>query len=127
MRARGGAVVKWREEFGEAYAVPAEITSDARLVDVSWRNDVCPSFIAAEDLDAWDSESVTLRLWVEHPDPEQRAWEGPRYVVTREDDNDVHRGDDAAAAVDALLNASTTCRNCGRRGHDECDGNGVES
>jgi hypothetical protein len=44
---------------------------------MSWKNDAAPSFgVYDEDTD------VAVRLWVDHPDPEQRENWGPRFAVT---------------------------------------------
>lgn len=75
-------VALWRKEFGGAYQVPAEIeaaVSAGLLVDVSWHNDVCPCFVAGEE----DNDgNFPVRLWVEHPDTNQREFQGPdRFLV----------------------------------------------
>ena len=69
----------WRTEFGGGYAVPPEITA-AGLVDCSWHNDVCPSFCLPEQAD----HEGAVRLWVDHPDPDQRerGSDAPRYLVS---------------------------------------------
>lgn len=57
---------KWEAEFGAAYAVPDEIRALAnagKLEDISWHNDVCPSFSVADG---------SVKLWVDHPEREQR-------------------------------------------------------
>jgi len=59
--------------------------------DTSWGNDVCPSF-----------ECEGLRLWVEHPDPDQRESSGKRFCVTQrvEQDGDTVDGPEVFATND---------------------------
>lgn len=100
----------WRDEFPADFAVPDLIAGDDRLEDVSWHNDVCPSFIL-KGYDTSDGALPDIRLWVNHPDREQREFvDQPRLWVTDgeraffcESDND----DDAAAAVAAVIAACT--------------------
>jgi hypothetical protein len=56
----------WINQFGAAYAVPVEITKHPRLLhDTSWGNDTTPSF-------HFPSGGGGIRLWVDHPNPEER-------------------------------------------------------
>lgn len=68
--------MSWREEFDESFDVPELIEKLEGVEDMSWHNDVCPSFGVRGD-EEWD-----LRIWVQHPDPEQReTYEAERYMV----------------------------------------------
>jgi hypothetical protein len=58
----GAAAPLWLKEFGEDFAVPSDMP--AGFEDVSWHNDACPSFHLRDG---------SLKLWVDHPDPEQFA------------------------------------------------------
>ncbi len=81
---RVNRTVLWIAEFGAEYAVPALVTDT--LEDLSWHNDICPSFttkgIAAND--PTYHEGVDVRLWVDHPDPQERETgpDTPRFRVT---------------------------------------------
>jgi hypothetical protein len=95
----------WRKEFGEAYAVPDVIDQHPQLLDVSWHNDMSPSF---QPRGLEDHEEITLRLWVQHPDPAMRESgdDGGRFLVGLDsDDGDPVRwqGDDPNEAITALL------------------------
>lgn len=74
----------WLDEFGPAYAVPSEIADV--LEDLSFGNDVCPSFttrvLAQNDPDY--HAGVDVRLWADHPDPQQRETgpDTPRFRVS---------------------------------------------
>ena len=95
--------MSWIDEFGAEYAVPAEITAKVESgawVDNSWHNDVSPSF---------DSHETGRRIWVEHPDPDLREWENPRYAVfalneyhEHASDDTIYHGDDLAEAMRAM-------------------------
>jgi hypothetical protein len=112
--------VSWKESFSPDYAVPDLIIKHMRVVDTSWHNDACPSFAATGEV-----EGCTPRLWVEHPDPAERASESAhRFTVTDtawgEDENGRVRyeGDDAFDALAMLIKAQReteyTCPDCGK-------------
>lgn len=65
----------WREEHGEDYDVPEQITKIEGVRDLSWHNDVAPSFGVEDD-------DVSVRLWAEHPDEDRREYPGPRFNIT---------------------------------------------
>lgn len=71
----------WLTEFGAGFEVPPAIANDIRLEDVSWHNDVCPSF-------AWTGrahDGDDVRIWIDHPDRMTRQFpEHPRFVVQRD-------------------------------------------
>jgi hypothetical protein len=70
--------VLWEKEFGREYDIPLEIEA-LGWTDISWHNDMCPSFTPDPDEDK-------IRLWVEHPDPNMREYDDqPRYVINRMD------------------------------------------
>lgn len=56
----------WIEEFGEAFAIPAWVTNKHGVEDVSWHNDMCPSF----EYHAQDGR--VYRMYVDHPVIEER-------------------------------------------------------
>lgn len=72
----------WLSEFSEAWRPPQEILAmveAGELVDVSWHNDVCPSFCSHSD-EGKDAEDM-LRIWSDHPVAEERECQGPRFMV----------------------------------------------
>lgn len=90
--------MSWLDEFGPAYAVPREVLETPDVFDCSWHNDVCPSFC----LPGCDGvePNPDVRLWVDHPDPEQREFGDHRYVVSTSETNEEHyHGDDLVAAL----------------------------
>jgi len=71
----------WRDEFPDYYAVPDVIATDPQLDDMSWHNDVCPSFTAK----GYDSSNdrPDVRLWVAALKIEDREFpEQPRLMVS---------------------------------------------
>lgn len=99
----------WKDEFGAEYAVPAALDAMVEagtLADQSWHNDVAPSFTLVEhehDGDLWDDGLP--RLWVNHPDRENREYENaPRFLVTgaEVEDEALYEGEDLDAALAAL-------------------------
>jgi hypothetical protein len=94
----------WIAEFGSGYEIPDSIAQNPLLFDMSWHNDVCPSFCLATHADK-DSDYCTWRLWVEHPDRELRE-EGDteRFFVTPGDGtaDTVYAGEDANEAIRLL-------------------------
>ena len=71
----------WRNQFPADFAPPAEVLAwlpGSGFTDTSWGNDVCPSF----SLPLHEAgEHVEVRLWVDHPDRQQRELDSPRYAV----------------------------------------------
>ena len=68
----------WRNQFRD-YPVPAEIDGLALsgvVVDTSWGNDICPSFEMYR-------HGHGIRIWVDHPDPDQREMKTPtRFTIS---------------------------------------------
>lgn len=74
----------WLTEFGEEYAIPAEIlalVAAGKLQDQSWHNNTCPSFLVP-------NTSGSVILWIEHPDPNRREGHGKRFVVCLQDEDE---------------------------------------
>ncbi len=73
---------RWKQEFSGSYDIPRQIedkVDTAEYEDISWHNDVCPSFVCT---------ATMRRLWVEHPEPQMREWDAmPRYAVFQMDEN----------------------------------------
>jgi hypothetical protein len=100
----------WRKEFGDEWAVPTQVldlVARGELVDHSWHNDVCPSFVtrAVDQSDAWLGDGRGVRLWIDHPDPERRELpHADRYFVTAGDGSDqgLYSGDDLDEALRVL-------------------------
>ena len=99
----------WRDEFPDDYNVPAVIATHPDLDDVSWHNDVCPSFT----LKGYDggNNRLDVRLWVAHPDKAAREFpdmprlyvsDGERAVFFESEDDA-----DAPKAIEAVLIACT--------------------
>jgi hypothetical protein len=67
-------------EFGKGYRIPpvvAELVRLRHIEDLSHHNDACPSFGAFRSgTDKHSGEDQEVRLWVEHPKPEQREITG---------------------------------------------------
>ena len=92
----------WRNEFPADFDVPAVLTDHPELVDISWHNDVCPSFCRKGDEDSENG----IRLWVSHPDPDQQEIPQERYgVYDHQQQLSLYEGDDVQAAITALLEA----------------------
>lgn len=67
---------RWCEEFGPVYRCPP---LPEGFEDFSWHNDAMPSF------GFWDETKgeASVRLWIDHPDPEERVGGGgARFVVS---------------------------------------------
>lgn len=105
----------WESEFGAEYALTPvlDVILAAGLVDLSWHNDSSPSFGRVV------ADSHDLRLWAEHPDPEQRehqhryavnytAWDEPVAGLPLSEDADLYTGDDLTAALAAYADALHT-------------------
>ena len=77
----------WLREFGADYAVPDRLTNDPTLVDLSWHNDIAPSFttLGLNNNDPDYHAGVDVRLWIEHPDPAQRENPGTSRIWVTED------------------------------------------
>jgi hypothetical protein len=77
----------WRNQFQD-YPVPGEIESLATsgvIVDTSWGNDICPSFEMYR-------HGHGIRIWVDHPDPEQREMKSPTRFAVMPLIRDAHAG-----------------------------------
>jgi hypothetical protein len=108
--------MSWRNEFGTDWAVPQVIDAHPELTDTSWHNDVSPSFQPRAMAD-YEQDEVQFRLWVQHPDPLQREYstDGGRYLVFSQTDDGgdeglAYEGDDAEAAIAAVLQLYATWR-----------------
>ena len=89
----------WKEEFGEDYDVPQEITD--KYEDISWHNDSSPSFRIMHENDinpkiAEDGSVIPdpdrepyywLAVWVEHPDKDMRELDLARYEIVLHGDS----------------------------------------
>lgn len=80
----------WITEFGADYAIPEEIeqlVTDGLACDSSWHNDAMPSFEYIHEFKtdinyAHKLEDLTLRMFVDHEQPEQRERpEEQRYYI----------------------------------------------
>ena len=58
---------RWQREFGDMPTGTFPATPDG-WDDESWRNDVCPHFVAAE------GEGWVLTVWVDYPDKADREF-----------------------------------------------------
>jgi hypothetical protein len=105
----------WVREFGFGYAVPAVILHEPEVEDLSWHNDVCPSFGLRGTC---GGDEPDVRLWVEHPDRDQREANTPRYMVTHQNttgDPDLtggtrYEGDDLVVALRVWRRVSREAR-----------------
>lgn len=101
----------WRKSFGPSYAVPALITRDPELEDISDVGDACPSFTVAAYAEAAGprgEQLEDLRLAVEHPEPEYRTHDGSgrRYTVTVDGDTYYNYDDVTEAVADLKMLAA---------------------
>ena len=77
------------KEFPDFGPLPPEVQTlvdSGKLVDTSWRQDVCPSFVRAEHRRAFENDEPCVRFWVDYADPKKRelSEEGvKRYGVTQ--------------------------------------------
>jgi hypothetical protein len=83
--------MSWEDEFGPEYDVPAAILDRVQaglLDDVSWHNDVAPSFeiVGAPPPPKDEPEENTWRIFAEHPDPDEREFEIDRFTVSGPDE-----------------------------------------
>lgn len=95
----------WQREHGISFAVPAIITEDPELIDISWKNDVSPSFILKAHEPRLHQESGTeFRLWVDHPVQAERELDNDyRYSVWNHTDQAcLYTGNDVRAAIRVL-------------------------
>jgi hypothetical protein len=93
----------WVREHGRACDVPDQIAHDPRLIDISWHNDVSPSFMLAS---ADGIAEIDVRLWVAPVKVEDREFDGPRFQVFDHAHNDFvmfASETDIAGALDALV------------------------
>src|SRR5262245_56752308 len=88
----------YKNQFDADYAVPTAImrlVDTGQLTDMSWHDDVCPSFCPA------DVKDDSIRLWVDHPDPQQRELGGKRYKIALY--NEMGQSHGYALETDSLL------------------------
>jgi|SRR5215475_8145816 len=99
----------WKTQFHAEFAPPEEVKAaveNGHLIDVSYRNDVCPSFSTPK----FEHGEKDLRLWVHPASPKDREYEVPRYAVTYYDwtnydidQSELYVGDDIVAAMNCLF------------------------
>ncbi len=99
----------WVSEHGRQFRVPMAILEHVRagtLRDLSWHNDMCPSF-GVTRADGTERANV----WVDHPQPLERECAGSmRFCVSVYDESGdplggVYEGDDVEDALRALFQA----------------------
>lgn len=91
----------WKNQFGEEYLVPSEITSI--LIDVSWGSDACPSFTYASETLENPKADYPLTLWVEHPDREKRSTGLARFTIVSREGKPILETEELATALKAFL------------------------
>jgi len=97
-------------EFGDKYEIPGFIrflVKERYLDDMSWHNDVSPSFgITGEVAGTSDNprgvSTAETRIWVEHPLKSRREFQGKRFLVTHAQDGDQTEDYDFYELQDAL-------------------------
>lgn len=90
-------VIAWKDEFSESYQVPIEIENlvlSGAIDDMSWRQDLCPSFGVRLPDKNW------VRLWVEHPWRGGRRKWAVRFTLILQPDPEITFGNIAAATDD---------------------------
>lgn len=97
--------LRWTAEFDDDYAVPHEVESlvgQGYVSDMSWHNNVCPSFGRYTD------DGLNLELFVDHPVQGEREMGDSRFKLLFQADHEdtsgtlLYDGDDMAAALAAL-------------------------
>lgn len=109
--AKGETKMAWKNEFALDYAVPPQVealVAQGKLHDMSWHNDVCPSFADRPGDTAGLSVKGTRVLWVDHPDEDRREMPVRRFSVTTMDEewqvkDTIYEGDDIDAALAVIL------------------------
>jgi hypothetical protein len=92
-----GGMIVWMDEFSPSYKVPVRLEHlvlGGALDDMSWRQDLCPSFGVKLRDKNW------VRLWVEHPFREGRRKWALRFTVVIQPDPEITFGRMAAATDD---------------------------
>ena len=105
----------WIAEFGSGYAVPTSITNEPGLTDVSWHNDICPSFMWADlpsSATLPGDEVLDFRLWVEHVDQGMREADGQRFVISTQHE-EIASTDDADEAMKIFRACRRLLLECG--------------
>ena len=100
----------WKQEFGKPYEVPEEIdalVASGELLDLSWHNDISPSFGRMRDCDANGEWFDAPRLFVDHVEDvlREHGRGSSRFSVFDSEWNDLYYGDDLAEALVALRGA----------------------
>ena len=96
----------WDAEFGPYYEVPGFLPFLVRkkiVEDMSWHNDVAPSFGLYSEQGKTERE---IRLWVDHPFKSQREVGGTRFWVADSVDHEPQTDfstDDFEEALDKLF------------------------
>lgn len=96
--------MSWIHEHGRAYEVPGfiEFLVEKKIIeDLSWHNDVSPSFGVSDD-----RTEKLVRLWVDHPFKDHRETQGTRFAVTVEEEasqEDFFDYDDLDPALEKLF------------------------
>lgn len=93
--------MSYLKEFGTEYQIPAkiiELVEKKKLTDMSWHNDVSPSF-GTFFADPVKGE-VEIRIWIDHPEKEKREFDCDRFTVT-DDTEVVWEGADINEAIKA--------------------------
>jgi hypothetical protein len=69
-------MLQYKQEFGENFELGFELSDYPFLIDKSWHNDACPSFMFKAKIDSDSSgledSSQYLVLWVDYPNKEER-------------------------------------------------------
>lgn len=103
--------ILWTQQFSKDFAVPPELTklvTDGEADDLSYGNDVAPSFGL---FFADDKEEHEIRIWSDHPDASKREFpDGNRFLVvwypegaglSGQDIEEAYNGDDVNEAIKA--------------------------
>lgn len=92
-------------EFGSKYEIPGFVeflVKEHYLDDMSWHNDVSPSFGITGEMAGKKDSQVETRLWIEHPLQSRREFQGKRFLVTHAVDGDQIEDYDFDELEDAL-------------------------
>jgi hypothetical protein len=95
--------MSWFDEFESYYEIPGIIPFLIRkgiLKDLSWHNDVAPSFGVVQD------DGSDIRIWVDHPFKSHRQYQEARFMITvteKEDSVFSFYTDDLEEALETLF------------------------
>lgn len=102
--------MSWSKHFPDFGTMPQPVLdalARGEIRDVSYRNDVCPSFIRSCDWAVVDAagEVIVPRLWVDYEEPQKREYSEVKrcMVIAADGSTPVAETDDIAEALRTLM------------------------